>query len=155
MSIEEESGDIVSVGGNVDRVKVSLRFLGDDLNPDDVSALLGCQPTNSYRKGDILSGKRSHRVADTGLWLLKSAEEDTSVLETKVGRLLDRLSAEPTAWKALSNFYGNVFCGVFLNDLNREFSLSPQIMQQLTERNLSIDFDIYCNSFYTQEDGEE
>ena len=145
MSYEESSDDVVSVGGDIDRVKVSLRFFGDDLNPNDVSVLLGCQPTEGYRKGEVIIGKRSHRFAHTGLWLLKGLEEDVGVLETKVDRLLDRVPAEPDAFQALSNFNGNVFCGVFLNDWNRGFSLSPEILQRLTERKLSIDFDIYCN----------
>ncbi|NJO59360.1 MAG: DUF4279 domain-containing protein [Richelia sp. RM2_1_2] len=148
MSTEESSGDVVSVGGDIDRVKVSLRFFGDDLNPNDVSALLGCQPTEGYCKGEVMIGKRSHRVAHTGLWLLKGLEEDVGVLETKVSRLLDRVPAEPDAFQALSSFNGNVFCGVFLNDWNRGFSLSPEIMQRLTERKLSIHFDIYSNDYF-------
>ncbi len=131
----EPSGDVVSVGGEIDRVKVSLRFGGDDLDPDDVSTLLGCQPTTSYRKGDSLPSQRSDRIAHTGLWLLKGAESEGD-LETQVSRLLDRIPAELTAWEALARFDGNIFCGLFLNDWNRGFSLSPELMQRLAERSL-------------------
>lgn len=87
----EPSGEVVRLGGAIDRVKVSLRFSGDDLDPDAVSTLLGCPPTKSYRKGDTLPSQRSQRVAPTGLWTLKGAEEDGGVLETQVSRLLDRI----------------------------------------------------------------
>jgi len=144
--------DVISVGGEIERVKVSLRFSGDDLDPDFISNLLGCQPTKSYRKGDILSSKRSSRVAHTGFWSLCDVEEDTNTLEMKVRRLLNRVSDHSAAWNSLSSFQGNVLCGVFIKDWNRGFSLSSELMQNLVERKLTIDFDIYCNSFLEDDD---
>lgn len=144
--------DVISVGGEVERIKVSLRFSGDDLDPDRISNLLGCQPTKSYRKGDVLSSKRSSRIAHTGFWSLSAVEEDTSTLEMKVRGLLDRISADSAAWNSLSRFQGNIFCGVFIEDWNRGFSLSSELMQDLVERKLTIDFDIYCNNFLEDDD---
>jgi hypothetical protein len=40
-------------GGEVDKTSVSLRFSGDTLDPDEISKLLNCQPTDSYSKGDV------------------------------------------------------------------------------------------------------
>ncbi|HEB91198.1 MAG TPA: DUF4279 domain-containing protein, partial [Deltaproteobacteria bacterium] len=37
------------------RVRVSLRVFGDRLEPEEVSALLGCEATSSHRKGDKVS----------------------------------------------------------------------------------------------------
>lgn len=146
--------DVISVGGEVERIKVSLRFLGDDLDPDFISNLLGCQPTESYRKGDVLSSKRSSRIAHTGVWSLRDVEEDTNTLEMKVRRLLNRVSADSAAWNSLSRFQGNIFCGVFIEDWNRGFSLSPELMQNLVERKLAIDLDIYCNATFLGDDDE-
>ena len=44
------------VGGAVSRTTASLRIGGDDLDPDEITALLRCEPTNSHRKGDIEVG---------------------------------------------------------------------------------------------------
>jgi hypothetical protein len=41
-------------GGEVDETSVSLCFFGDTLDPDEISNLLDCRPTNSYRKSDDL-----------------------------------------------------------------------------------------------------
>ncbi len=117
----------------------------DDLLNYFCHPAIGCQPTKSYRKGDILPSKLSSRVADTGAWILKGSEGDVGALEMKVSRLLDRVPAELAAWEALKGFYGNVFCGVFLNDWNRGLSLSPELMQRLVKYRLSIDFDLYCD----------
>ncbi len=40
------------------RTVASLRIGGDDLDPDEVSALLCCQPTAGYRKGQVVRGPR-------------------------------------------------------------------------------------------------
>jgi Domain of unknown function (DUF4279) len=49
-------------GGEVDKTSVSLLFSGDNLDPDEISKLLDCQPTKSYRKGDVLPDNR-HRLS--------------------------------------------------------------------------------------------
>ena len=67
-------------------------------------------------------------------------------------RLLNRVSADSAACNSLSSFQGNIFCGVFIEDWNRGFSLSSELMQNLVERKLTIDFDIYCNSFLEDDD---
>ncbi|MEC4894654.1 MAG: DUF4279 domain-containing protein [Oscillatoria sp. PMC 1051.18] len=147
----ESDSNVISVGGSVETVKVSLRFLGDNLNPEEISALLQCQPSKAYRKGDTIGSKRSHRIAHTGAWILKGTKEDTGVLETKITRLLECITVPLTVWEELRSFSGNVFCGIFINDWNRGLSLSPELMQKLVERHLSIDFDIYCNFFEEDE----
>lgn len=48
---------LISVGGPVDDVKVHLRLFGDDLIPDEVSAQLGAEPTEAFRKGDPRPGR--------------------------------------------------------------------------------------------------
>ncbi|NET91450.1 MAG: DUF4279 domain-containing protein [Kamptonema sp. SIO1D9] len=146
----ESDNNVISVGGSVETVKVSLRFLGDNLNPEEISALLKCQPSKAYRKGDIIGSKSSHHIAQTGAWILKGDKEDTGVLETKITRLLECITVPLTVWEELRSFSGNVFCGIFLNDWNRGLSLSPELMQKLVERHLSIDFDIYCK--FSEED---
>jgi hypothetical protein len=35
----------------------SLRFFGDDLDPDELTKLLGCPPTKSASKGEEIVGK--------------------------------------------------------------------------------------------------
>jgi hypothetical protein len=38
-SLQEDSNHLVSVGGSIDRAKVSLRIFGDDLEPDEISRI--------------------------------------------------------------------------------------------------------------------
>jgi hypothetical protein len=58
-----------------DHSLVTLRFFGDDLLPEEVSALLGATPTASHHKGQELRGNQSGtvRIARTGSWQLDAA----------------------------------------------------------------------------------
>jgi Domain of unknown function (DUF4279) len=70
-SLEELIGKVLcDAGGDVDETSVSLRFFGDDLDPDEISKLLNCQPTVGYRKGDVMPDSRRRKIAGTGSWLL-------------------------------------------------------------------------------------
>jgi hypothetical protein len=42
--------NFVLAGGPVDRVTASLRFFGNDIDPQEISRALGHQPTNAFRK---------------------------------------------------------------------------------------------------------
>src|ERR1700686_1405898 len=65
----------------------SLSFAGDNLNPADITKLLGHEPTTAYRKGEIYKRSRGHEVVGrTGLWLLSSRGD------VKSGELSDHLA---------------------------------------------------------------
>jgi hypothetical protein len=134
---------LVAVGGPVDQATVSLRLFGDDLDPDQISVSLGCEPTAARRKGDIIPDKRYHRVAPTGSWLLQDPVSSLAIQE-QVGRLLDRVTGDLAVWRDLKRrFRVDLFCGLFLEDWNRGFSLSPDLMRRLADRGLEVGFDIY------------
>ncbi len=71
----------------------SLRFMGDRLDPDRVTAILGVTPTLAYRKGEIYHRSRGHEVRGrSGLWLLSTRHELESLeLEDHFRRLLAAL----------------------------------------------------------------
>ena len=39
-------------GGLVDESRLTLGIHGEDLDPDEISRLLGCAPTSCHRRGD-------------------------------------------------------------------------------------------------------
>jgi hypothetical protein len=51
---------------------VTLRFAGDDLDPDEISPLLPVEPTRAHRKGqEFFAGPRAGNLRGrTGLWFL-------------------------------------------------------------------------------------
>jgi Domain of unknown function (DUF4279) len=49
---------------------VTLRFAGDELNPEEISAILPVEPSRAHRKGEaFFSGAHAgHRPGRTGIW---------------------------------------------------------------------------------------
>jgi Domain of unknown function (DUF4279) len=50
----------------------TFRVAGDDLAPDELTELLGVQPTLAYRKGESYSTGRSIVCAPTGVWMFNT-----------------------------------------------------------------------------------
>jgi Domain of unknown function (DUF4279) len=53
------------------KTAVSLRFFGDDLNPDEVTQLLGKEPDKAERRGDVRS--RGYTVR-RGRWSVRAGD---------------------------------------------------------------------------------
>jgi hypothetical protein len=56
------------------RAFATLRFVGDDLDPDEISRVLEERPTKAHRKGERFApGPRSPEViGKTGIWYLST-----------------------------------------------------------------------------------
>jgi hypothetical protein len=124
----------------------ALRFFGESLIQEELTQLLGCQPTEARRKGDVIPDKRYHRVANT-IWRLNGSRPETADIEEQVVALLALVTSDLQVWRRLTaEFAAEIFCGVFLDDLNRGFVLSSRVTQLLAERGIEIGFDIYGHS---------
>ncbi|MEL7255985.1 MAG: DUF4279 domain-containing protein [Pseudomonadota bacterium] len=131
------------------RSAVSLRFFGDDLEPEDISHLLGAEPLKSERKGDEIVGRvtSQKRFAQTGGWRLSAERRAPGDLDVQIAEILDQLTDDTDVWKDLTNrFRADVFCGLFMTESNEGVSLSNATLQALATRGLEIDFDIYDGS---------
>lgn len=141
---DQDPAQLIRVGGPVDAVCVSLRLFGDDLIPEEVTRLLGCSPTKVQRKGDVIPDARYHRVARTGSWMLNGGLPKTTEIEQQIVALLESVTNDMEVWRQIvAKYDADIFCGVFLNDSNRGFSLSPTVTSMLADRGLEIGFDIY------------
>jgi Domain of unknown function (DUF4279) len=144
-------GELVWVaGGSVDECSVTLRFFGEDLDPDEVTRVLGILPTVSYRKGDIFRGKTYDRIYTTGSWRLRGERSDV-YLEDQINTLLDRLPFNLEVWQNLTRrFQSDLFCGLWLKRWNRGLDFTSKTMQRIGERGLALSLDIYADD---EEDG--
>jgi hypothetical protein len=126
-------------GGPVDRWKVGLRVYGEELDPDQISALLGCHPSSAQRKGNPFPKE--------GRWILdidsRECTENDDV-DDGIRMLLERLPSDSGVWVSLTSTYAvDVFCGLFLASSNRGFGISAEVSRLLSDRNLEIGFDVY------------
>ena len=131
--------------GVLDHSIATLRLFGDDLIPENISALLGAAPTESWRKGQDLIGSSTGnvRLAATGSWRLKARRREPEDLEAQVFELLSQLTNDLTIWNSLSSYKPNLFCGIFMGSGNDGLPLSSKAMLALGQRGIALDLDIY------------
>jgi hypothetical protein len=129
------------------RSAASLRIAGDDLVPEEVSLLLGAQPTHAQRKGQELPSKFGVRVARFGHWRLHAEETKPENLDAQVAEILDQLTTNLDVWHDLaSRFRIDLFCGWFMEEGNEGVCISPSTLQALGERGIKLGLDIYAPS---------
>lgn len=142
---ERPEGMFVSVGGNMGRTTASLRFKGEDLDPDVLSQSLQCVPSIVFRKGDPVS-KGGRGLRRRGMWALQSRLEESCTLEEHVGDLLCRVTGDLAIWGNLARFKPDVFCGLSLTGFNQGAALAPTTMKMLAARGISLELDIYSDA---------
>lgn len=118
-------------------------FFGDDLVPDDISALLGAKPTSSLRKGEVRNATGTPRIAPTGRWSLKATLREPEDLEAQVFEILDQLTSDLDVWQSLSRYEPDLFCGIFMASTNDTLPLSAGAIRALGLRGIALKLDIY------------
>ena len=137
---------IMTFGGKPEEASVSLRIFGDDLDPDEITQLLNCQPTEAYKKGHVITTTIRPRTVKTGKWFLKIKKNSHQNIEEQVSELFEKLPKDQTIWKNLhKRFDVDIFCGAWLKGWNRDVYFSANFLKQMTKRGLSLKIAIYCD----------
>ncbi len=130
----------------VSRSKASLRIIGDSLNPQEISELLGCEGSTMYSKGDIrVIKKTGHEVErKSGHWSLVATECEPENIDGQVSEILSKLNSDPAVWEQLASKYSiDLFCGVFMEVSNEGMDISPKTLTELGKRGVVLSLDIY------------
>ena len=133
--------------GELSESSASLRISGDDLLPDEITALLGSEPTASDKKGyprHTAYPREKVVLSKYGSWRLGCKRKRPGDLDSQIKEILQKLTNDLTVWKMLSEKYKmDMFCGLWLKTFNEGISLSTKTLKSLSERHIFIDFDIY------------
>ncbi len=149
----DDSEEVSELGGKIDEASISIRFSGDDLNPDELTELLNCEPTEAYEKGQIITTTISPRTIKTGMWFLSTEKNSDQTLEEQIWELLEKLPKDLEVWEELSErFRVSIYCGAWLKNWNRDVWFSADLLKQIADRKLSIGLAIYFD-FEIEEDG--
>jgi len=130
----------------VKRSWATLRVIGDDLDPTEITALLGCEPTSKQIKGETIIGKSTDlaRTASFGRWSLKAAAREPEDLDGQITELLSNTTSDLKIWKSIADRYRlELFCGIFLSGSNEGLSISPSALASLGLRHIELGLDIY------------
>jgi hypothetical protein len=78
------------------------------------------------------------------VWSSEYRSDENISVEKKIKALFGKFTNDISVWKLpTENLKADIFCGVFLDDWNRGFSLTSRLMKELSDRNLELGFDIY------------
>lgn len=130
------------------RSVVSIGIFGDDLDPAEVTALMGCPPSKAGRKGEPLgNSRRRDRIIPrrpVGAWILRADERRPADFGGQVRELLGRLTPDLAVWAGLSaRFRMRIFCGVFMERFNEELGFTAEVVALMAQRGLRLQLDIY------------
>ena len=124
-----------------------LRIVGPDLQPEEISAILGFQPSRSEAKGETVQSRHGldPRIAKNGVWRLEAEPTEPEDFDLQVVQLLSGLTKDLRAWQKLSErFKLHVFCGWFMKESNEGVDIKPNTLAALGSRGISLALDIYA-----------
>ena len=125
----------------IGRTVLTLRFFGEDLNPAELTRLLGAEPSKTELKGDV---RRSGFTAKAGSWRLSAEDRQPGDLEEQIRALLTSLTPDLSTWRSLNSRYrGDLFCGLFMQHGNEGLDLEPETLAMIGNRGLRLALDIY------------
>lgn len=130
----------------VSKSQASLRIGGDELDPQEITMLLGSEPSNSYSKGQELVGKKTGRVriAPFGFWCKNARKREPEDLDGQIDEILSQLTDDLGVWADVSKrFDVDLFVGLFLEEENEGCILSPESVAKIGDRGIELQLDIY------------
>ncbi|MGN7770147.1 DUF4279 domain-containing protein [Phyllobacterium sp. 22552] len=123
----------------------SLRIMGDELNVEEMTSLLGATPHRATNKGDVEVRPIGQKIVSrTGMWTRKVDRRSPADLDGQIVELLEPLTQNLSVWQLLAKrFRTEVFCGAFMLEGNEGLGLKPKTLLALGERGIAIELDIY------------
>jgi hypothetical protein len=127
---------------------VTLRIVGDDLIPEEITTLLGVSPSSAQLKGEKMIGRMdAERTAEFGMWRFHVAEREPGDIDGQIGEIFGQMTGDLAVWQGVTKRYKvDLFCGLFLKGSNEGLTLSPKSLAALGERGITMGLDIYSNS---------
>jgi Domain of unknown function (DUF4279) len=130
----------------VQRSAVSLRIISEDLDPDEITRLLGATPAHTQIKGEKIVGKNTGyiKIAKFGMWQLWASDREPGDLNDQIQEILSQTTSDLAVWRSIAQKHRiDLFCGLFLRDINEGMTLSPESLAALGERGIDLALDIY------------
>ncbi|WP_243358964.1 DUF4279 domain-containing protein [Fundidesulfovibrio terrae] len=128
------------------RSAATLRIMGDELIPQSITKLLGCEPTSSHTKGQVVGTTSTGKeiVRKSGMWRLEATDCEPEDLNKQVAEILGKLPNDPGVWAQISKqFRMDLTCGFFMNESNEGVVISIETLLALGQRGIELDLDIY------------
>lgn len=131
---------------HLERSVATLRIMGDELVPEEISRLLGAEPTSGHEKGHQAPSGPSGRTVtrSSSMWRLSAEETKPENLDCQVSELLGLVTSDLSVWSSIAaRFRVDLFCGWLMGSGNEGVEISPETMVALGQRGIQLSIDIY------------
>lgn len=149
----DETEQIAEIGGNFEEFSVGINFYSKHLDKDEITKIIGVQPTKAWNQGEKhqVGNSKKTRITEWGKWYLMSKRDSTD-LNIKLKDLLGSLTSDLEKWNILTSKYESwIDIAGYMKNWNRGFSLKPDVLKMISDRNIEVVFDIY----YDEENDNE
>jgi hypothetical protein len=136
--------DSINVGGKTTDSTATLILYenNNDINITEITSLVGCDPTEAHRKGDIYNPGRKNIIAKIGLWKLDAPKELDFVMQVKY--LLNKTISNKNIWRDLSKIYDiQLRCAIFLHSWTEGFEWGNEIINEIAKRHWKFLLSLY------------
>jgi len=110
--------------------------------PEEITSLVGVQPTESWRKGDLHSRQRLERKRSH--WALRSRLSESAEIEAHIIDVLTQMQQNADAFSVVSKAHGGCMQIVgYLHEGYPGIHFDSALIQGLAQFHLEMDFDLY------------
>jgi hypothetical protein len=120
--------------------------MGDDLDPAEITRLLGHAPTRGHARGETWTSRTTgiERIRKFGAWILIADDAEPEDIDAQAAALLAKVTPDLAIWRDLAaRFEIDLFCGLFMEESNEGGNLSARTLLALGERGIELALDIY------------
>jgi hypothetical protein len=130
-----------------EKVRAAFRFVGDNVNPEEITVRIGIQPSRAHAKGAIIK-KHPERTHSIGLWGLDSPILPDRPLEEHLLYLLDELETQVSGIEELKELglLPSFFCGFFVagRESGSLIKLESDTLNRIARLGIPLELHIYC-----------
>ena len=123
----------------------SIRISSDILSPDEITALIGLEPTSTLKKGDrFMPGRPRSAIAVANIWILDSGLGSEYAVTSHLDVCLSRLEGrEASLTEITTGAYIDVFLGFASESGQGGFTLDHARLNRLSRLPVSMTLDLY------------
>src|SRR5437867_4489195 len=126
--------------------RVSLRFLGDDLDLTAVTSLLGLEPDVTGRVGDHIGGNPRYAMYETNVWVYRYTENEGVTFDNQLSEFITRLERRAKSLRELAAQPGvtaELFLGFSSGNGQGGFTLPVSLLTRIASLGLDVTLDLY------------
>jgi len=140
-------------GRHHDYYSVSFRIIGNDLEPSEITMLLGMKADIEHKRGDTRTGiSKSGKMIkyapfNSGLWSIESNLDKYAGIQEHIMNLIGRIESKKDVLTRLNNdgFKMDFYCGYFFSITNQAgIRLTKELLKIVAELGIDLNVDLYA-----------